>query len=61
MSLLLVWLWQNKSSIDEDMLQWKMTGREDETAVRVAQEKMIEQFGRFIEVFNVIAGNILDG
>ena len=38
-----------------------MTGREDETAVRVAQEKMIEQFGRFIEVFNVIAGNILDG
>ena len=27
-----------------------MAGREDDTASRVAQEKMIEQFGRFIEV-----------
>ena len=27
-----------------------MTGREDDTASRVAQEKMVEQFGRFIEV-----------
>ena len=27
-----------------------MAGQEDDTASRVAQEKMIEQFGRFIEV-----------
>ena len=41
-----------------------MTGREDDTASRVAQEKMVEQFGRFIEVTNslkVIARNIFNG
>ena len=32
------------------ILQESMAGREDDTACRVAQEKMIEQFGQFIEV-----------
>ena len=33
------------------ILQESMAGREDDTACRVAQEKMIEQFGQFIEVY----------
>ena len=33
-----------------------MAGREDDTASRVAQEKMIEQFGRFIEVAILLLG-----
>ena len=32
------------------ILQESMAGREDDTPCRVAQEKMIEQFGQFIEV-----------